>query len=212
MQVLDAIEKRRSVRRFLPDPIEDQLLLRLVDAARKAPSSHNLQPWEFILVTDPALRQPLSEAANNQAHVAQAPATFVILGSMPQQDALAARLEAAIPADATEEVRERRMRTVHRHRDDHALRERHVITNTYIGISFLVLAAESLGLSTIWMGGFDAEKVKALLQIPPEYQVVSLVSVGYADPDLVLKPRVRRSVEEITHWNRFGAKVGAPVV
>lgn len=207
MHVLEAIEKRRSVRRFRPDSISDEILLQVVDAARKAPSSHNLQPWEFILVTDPALRQPLSEAANNQAHVAQAPATFVILGSMPQQDALAARLEANIPADVSEEVRERRMRVVRRHREDPATRERHVLTNTFIGTSFLVMAAESLGLSTIWMGGFDAEKVRALLQIPPQYHVVSLISVGYADPALELKPRARRSVAEITHWNRFGAKL-----
>ena len=50
MDVMEAIHSRRSIRRFLSTPIEHEDLLRILDAARMAPSGGNLQPWHFIVV------------------------------------------------------------------------------------------------------------------------------------------------------------------
>lgn len=206
MNVLDAIEQRQSVRTYSNRPVDPEILHKLLEAAHQAPSSWNLQPWEFIVVTDPALKQQLRGAANNQAQVEEAGAVFVCLGSLNQQDALADRIERSIPADATPERVSRSMRTVNRMRLDEEFRKSHVVTNTYIGISFLVLAAQSLGLASVWMGGFDPEKVKAILSIPEGYFVVALVSVGYPAADYTPGPRKRRPVAEIAHWNRFGGQ------
>lgn len=204
MHVLEAIERRRSVRAYSNRPVDPEILRRLVEAAHQAPSSWNLQPWEFIVVTDPEVKKRLRVAANNQAQVEEAGAVFVCLGSLQQQDALADRIERAIPPDATEERRARVRRTVTKMRADDEFRKIHVLTNTYIGISFLVLAAESFGLSSVWMGGFDGEQVKEILGIPEGFYVASLVSVGYPAEDYVPGPRNRRPVEEILHWNQFG--------
>lgn len=206
MTVLEAIAQRQSVRSFKSEPVPHETLLQLIEAAHQAPSSWNLQPWEFVVVTDPEIKQALAVAANNQAHVAQAGATFVILGSLRQQDALAHRLEASIPADATAERRERTMRTVTRMRTDQEFRKSHVLNSTYISISWLVLAAQSLGLHSVWMGGFRADEVKSLLGVPEDYLVASLVSVGYPSDDWQPKPRKRRPLHEIYSFNRFGAK------
>ncbi len=206
MNVLEAIAARQSVRSFKPDPIPHETLVQLIEAAHQAPSSWNLQPWEFVVVTDPEIKKQLAVAANNQAHVAQAGATFVCLGSVRQQDALADRIEAGIPVDATPERRERTMRTVNRMRTDQEFRKSHVLNNTYIGISWLVLAAQGMGLHSVWMGGFKADEVKALLGIPADYIVASLISVGYPTDDWQPKPRKRRPLGEVYSLNRFGSK------
>lgn len=206
LNVLEAISLRHSVRQFKPDPVPEEILRSLLEAAHQAPSSWNLQPWEFVVVTDPELRQKLSVAANNQAHVAQAGATFVCLGSVRQQDALADRIERAIPPDATPERIERTMRTVNRMRQDEDFRKTHVLTNTYIAVSFLVLAAQSYGLGSVWMGGFDPVKVKTLLNIPDDYFVASLVSVGWPVQEPTPGGHKRRPIEEIASFNQFGNK------
>jgi len=64
-----AVESRRTVRHFLPDPVPQEVLDRALDAARLAPSSSNLQPWEFVIIRDPKARQ-----AANAVCLAQMPA------------------------------------------------------------------------------------------------------------------------------------------
>jgi nitroreductase len=204
MEIFEAIAKRQSVRSYRPDPVPEEILRQILAAAHQAPSSFNLQPWEYIVVTDPEQRKLLRVAANGQAHVEQAGATIICLGSMRQQDAVADRLEAALPPDATPERIESTMRTVNRHRHDEAVRQRHVATNTFIATAFLVLAAQEFGLGTIWMGGFDPTKVRELFAIPDHYEVISLVSLGYPTEDWQPKPRQRRPLDEIIHWGGIG--------
>lgn len=206
MEIFEAIATRQSVRSYRPDPVPDEILRQILAAAHQAPSSHNLQPWEYIVVTDPEQRKLLRVAANGQAHVEQAGATIICLGSMHQQDALADRLEAALPPDAPPA----RIRSIDRHRHDEAFRQKHLVTNTFIATAFLVLAAQEFGLGTIWMGGFDPVKVRELFKIPDQYEVVSLVSLGYPAEDWQPKPRNRRPLDEIIHWGGMG-QVKTPV-
>jgi nitroreductase len=60
MDVFEAVKKRRSVRTYLPDPIPTSVLKQILEAGRLAPSACNLQPWHFIVVTDPQKRRVLS--------------------------------------------------------------------------------------------------------------------------------------------------------
>ena len=77
MQTLDAIAKRRSVRRFTGGPVPREDLLRIVDAGRLAASGHNRQPWDFILVTDPDLMAKITERCS--AWMADAGAIIVLV-------------------------------------------------------------------------------------------------------------------------------------
>lgn len=61
MKVLDAIKTRRSIRAWKPKDVPDDLILRLIDAARHAPSSHNSQPWHFIIIRDRSVKQRIAE-------------------------------------------------------------------------------------------------------------------------------------------------------
>ncbi len=81
MELMEVIQKRRSIRRFKDTPIEDDKLKRVLEAARLAPSARNLQDWKFIIVKDKATREKLMEAAKGQAFVAQAPVVIVACGT-----------------------------------------------------------------------------------------------------------------------------------
>jgi nitroreductase len=77
MDVSEAIRKRKSVRKYLNKKVEDEKLSAVLEAGRLAPSASNRQEWRFIIVTDQGVTRKLSEAANNQSFIAEAP--FVIV-------------------------------------------------------------------------------------------------------------------------------------
>lgn len=80
MDFYDVVERRRSVRSFLPRPIGEEKLRRIMRAALLAPSARNRQRWRFILVRDPQTRRDLAQAAKGQDFVAQAPVVVVACG------------------------------------------------------------------------------------------------------------------------------------
>ncbi|HYF92123.1 MAG TPA: nitroreductase family protein [Symbiobacteriaceae bacterium] len=203
MNVLEAIARRRSVREYRPGPVPQETLRRLVEAAHLAPSSHNLQPWEFIVVTDPGVKRALRAACNDQAQVEAAGAAIVCLGSLHQQDSLADRLESLMRLDDPPERRERSRLTVQKMRHDEPFRRSHVITNTYIAISYLTLAAMEHGLGTCWIGSFDPEMVRLLLGIPDGYIVVAVLCAGWPAGEPELMPHKRRPADQVLRWERF---------
>jgi len=84
MNLLELLKTRRSIRSYREEQIPQKTLIEIIDTARYAPTGANLQPWEFILVTDAGLRQELSKYAKfyfiKSGHVALAPALIIILG------------------------------------------------------------------------------------------------------------------------------------
>ncbi len=85
MELKDIIQKRRSVRGFTDQPIVDDKIRRVLEAARLAPSAANRQAWKFIVVRDADKRKALAEAANNQAFVGQAPIIIAAVALMPDR-------------------------------------------------------------------------------------------------------------------------------
>ncbi len=81
MDVFEAIKGRRSTRSYLDLDVDEEKLLRVLDAGRLAPSARNLQDWRFIAVRDAATRRRLAEAAFNQRFVAQAPVVIAACGT-----------------------------------------------------------------------------------------------------------------------------------
>lgn len=77
MDVYEAIRKRKSVRKYMEKEVEQEKLMRILEAARLAPSAANKQEWRFVVVRDKEKRQKLSEAAKNQRFVAEAPIVIV---------------------------------------------------------------------------------------------------------------------------------------
>ncbi|MFI5381283.1 MAG: nitroreductase family protein [Tepidisphaerales bacterium] len=179
MTVLQAIRNRRSVRAYSPKPIPDDVLQRMKDALRMAPSACNIQPWKFILVTDGKLRQDLAQAAKGQMWMADAPLTIVACG-FPRS---------AYP----------RMGGRHSSLD----------IDVAIALDHLTLAAVDEGLGTCWIGAFFEEQVKSLLGVPEEARVIAMMPLGYpASSGLIrgVMENDRKPETEIFSLNGFGSR------
>ncbi len=94
MNVQEAIHSRRSVRAYQEKPVPREVLDRVLDAGRMAPSGNNRQPWKFVVVTGAQMRDRLSEAANGQKFVASAPVVIAGVGLDPERV-----MSCGIPAD-----------------------------------------------------------------------------------------------------------------
>lgn len=85
MNVYEAMKTRRSVRAYQDKLVPEDVLTRLLDAARMAPSGGNRQPWKFIVVKDNQTREKLAEAANSQHFVGEAPVIIAAVGTNPKK-------------------------------------------------------------------------------------------------------------------------------
>jgi nitroreductase len=173
-----AADSRRSVRQFEPAPIPEGDLIELLRLAGRAPSAFNAQPWRFVVVRDEGLRQKLAEAAFNQQQVLRAPATIVMYSDMA--DALE-RMPESMHPDMPSEKRDAGVasfRASFANKSD-AEREAWGAEQSNIALGYLLLLAESFGLGTSPMLGFDAGKVKALLDLPEHVRIPALVAIGY---------------------------------
>jgi nitroreductase len=83
MDVMDAIRKRYSCRSYDNQPVPDETLRELLEAARLAPSARNLQDWRFVVVTEPEIREKLCKQAIRQEFVQQAPVIIVACSNNP---------------------------------------------------------------------------------------------------------------------------------
>jgi len=155
MDILEAMKNRRSVRKYRPDPIPEELMKTILSAARIAPSAENMQPWKFIVVIQEDLKRNLAQACNNQKFIAEAPAVIVACGFPDEAYATAGGYMSSYVIDVT------------------------------IALDHLILAATAHGLGTCWIAAFKEEKVKQLLGIPEDVKVVALTPVGYPnhEPD-----------------------------
>jgi nitroreductase len=178
----EAIGRRRATRKFDPArPVSDDLLGRILHLATLAPSGFNLQPWRFIVVRDERNRQRLRGCAFNQPKVSEAPVVLIVLGyHHPHRSHLAAMVEmqlarGAITPEAAAELMARAGRTM----DQVADRALWATRSTMLAAASLLIAAESLGVASAPMEGFDAEKVRSAFGVPDDHTVCCLVALGY---------------------------------
>lgn len=185
LDVPSAITQRRSIKTFKPEPISPELLKQLVDLTVAAPSSYNIQDWRIILVQDEAQKADLSAAAWNQKQIVEAPVTFVFAAdaTVGEQD-LTPIYEQGIQTGAWTEATVNYFKTaIPQHQAGLGDKRReYAIKDAVIAATHLVLAAESLGLSTCFMNGWIEEKVKQVIGATdnPDIAIALLVPVGYA--------------------------------
>ncbi len=206
MNIKKAIEERRTIRRFKPDvPVPQELILELLEAARLAPSGSNLQPWRFIVVKDEETRKKIAEIAGNQPFLKEAPVLIVCCGDLRALKDRPRALRELVNLGALERVPSEMLDEVIKMGEQMYGTELHIrgiVSNCYISIAFMVLQAMELGLGTAWIGFFDQDRLKALLEIPSEEAVVaSLLAVGYANEQP--KQRPRKSLNEIVFQEKW---------
>lgn len=182
MDVLDAIKIRRSIRKYKTTPIDDETLTKVLEAARLAPSWANTQCWRFIVVRSDVTKNELAEAlsTNNPATNAIKTAPIII--------AACAELK----------------KSGFYHGEPVTIKGDWYMFDVALAMENLVLAACSLGLGTVHVGNFNAEKVNDILGIPEGYTVVEMTPLGYPDTEARVIPR--KELTDIVFNEKFGAK------
>ena len=208
MNVKEAITKRRSIRKFKADPVPDELILQLLESARLAPSGSNTQPWRFIVVKNPETRQRLQKASFNQHHVGQAPAIIACCADIKAFGEFPERIDELIVSGALPaETREVFVPSLKKEGMGADIKWHLIIAavgNTDIAIEHMVLQAVELGLGTCWVRWFDDNKVKEILEIPQNIEIIALLPVGYPDEDPPQRPRFK--LEKIVYYEKYGSK------
>ena len=206
MNVKDAISKRRSIRRFKPDPVPDELILQLLESARLAPSGSNTQPWRFIVVKDAETRQKLQSASYNQRHIGQAPVIIACCADIKAFGEFPERVEELIPAGALpEKTREVFVPSLKKGGMSADIKWHLLIAatgNTDIAIEHMALQAVELGLGTCWVRWFDDNKVKEILEIPKNIEVIALLPIGYPAEEPPQRPRF--DLDKIVYYEKYG--------
>ncbi len=187
LSVPDAILQRRSLRSFKTDPIPQPVLDRLIELTLAAPSSWNFQPWRLVLVRDPGQKRAIADVAWGQRQLTDAPITFVFTVSIRGWEKTMDKIiGSAVESGVWSEQRAAYLRE-NAPNFQNALaengREReYAVKDAMIAATHLALAAESLGLGTCFMNGWDEAGVKRALGVENDADVaIALVMpVGYA--------------------------------
>jgi len=175
MDVYEAMRTRTSVRSYRSDPVADDTLKRVLDAARIAPSGKNGQPWTYVVIRDAEIRAKLVAACKGQGFVAEAP---VVIAACGREDLAYKKMGGywnSLPVDIG------------------------------IAFAHLMLAASAEGLGTCWIGAFIEEEVRAILEVPPEVKIVALTPLGYPKGDRATRPRKPlEEIVMYERWNGTG--------
>jgi nitroreductase len=217
VDLLTGIMTTRALRRYTDEPVSDDDVWTILRAAQQGPSGGNIQPWQFVVVTDDDPKARLGEIYRACYYRYEA-----------------AMLAMSPPRRPEDEPSWQRTIAASRHLADH-LGEAPVIicaamadismdvvddegvmdvgtpfASVYPALQNLMLAARALGLGSALTTVFRIrhDEVRDVLGIPPTHQVVAMIPIGH--PVGTFAQARRRPVEKVTHWNTWGDKRQAP--
>ncbi len=161
MSVLEIIKKRRSIRKFKPDPISEEVIDKLTEAIIWAPSAGNRQMRKFFFVFNNDLKKKIAMASLYQMFIEKAPLVIVTCGD----------------------------KGIERYYGKRGL-ENYLFCDVAASVQNLLLVAEEEGLGACWVGAFDEEKIKKILNLPENLIPVAIIPVGY--PQKIPPPPPRK--------------------
>jgi len=205
--LLELVKKRRSIRRFKPDPIPEDTIHQIIEVARWAPSGFNMQPWEFVMVRNPELKEEIVKLVNDYRRTyyprmeetreswqkismrleqkgpldwSQAPVFIVLFGDT--------RVQKGLPMAVRYDARKCQS----------------IFTSSLAGaFIYMHLAAASLGLASQWVSAVQVPIVhcllKNLLGIPEFLEIYDMMAVGY--PAAKPRPKFMRPLESVIHFD-----------
>lgn len=188
MDIFTAIRERRSCRSYLPEPIGQETMDKLLEAAIWAPSPANNQPWEFVVITSEEIKSKIFDEAEfrrkilfeksgwkwvnryNVGFLKEAPVIIAVIGDPKKTGADMFLAEGG---------------TAYQHACSAAIQN-------------LNLAAHALGLGTLWFTLFDKDVVQEILGVDPEKDLLALLCVGKPGGEPMQTPR--KGVQEKTTY------------
>jgi len=174
MEVLEAIKTRRSRRKFLKKRVPEEMFKKIIDAARCAPSSRNSQPWEFLIIREEETKKKLVEIKGKENEEAIVGADVIVVVCVNRNKSKTRWVEDGVCASMN-----------------------------------ILLTSHALGLGAVYITGYSnsspevTQKIKKLLKLPEEIIPVSIIPIGYPDPEEKLEEKELRKMDEIIHYERF---------
>lgn len=149
MKLIEAIVKRRSVRSFYSDPVDEKIIKKLILYANLAPSAGNRQARDFVVVKDEKLKRDIAKACYDQDFIAEAPVVIVVCANMDRISKYGVRGKSL-----------------------------YVYLDAGAAIENFMLMALEFGLATCWIGSFDKSKIQKILNLPRSLIPVTVVPIG----------------------------------
>ncbi|MDB4896600.1 MAG: dehydrogenase [Firmicutes bacterium] len=179
LTVPEAIQTRRSIRAYEQKPIPREDLDEILRLTSLAPSAFNIQPWRFIVVTDPELKERVKEAAYGQRQIGSAPAVIVLYSDM--EDMMEHPREVVHPG-MSEQQKDAAVQTLKDSYGKLSVAERALVgvAQANIALGYLLVAAQGLGYATSPMLGFDRDKMREVLGLKDHVRFASIVAIGRA--------------------------------
>jgi nitroreductase len=178
-ELMDTILSRRSIRRYQEKAVPDEILNKLLEAARWAPSWANTQCWHFVVVKDDEIKRKIqgSVSPRNPSSLAivNAPVLLVVCAQLKKSGYYNGEYPTKF--------------------GDWFMYDLGLATQN------LCLAAHDSGLATVIVGLFDQDKVGEIIKLPAEHEVLVLIPVGY--PDHEPSPPKRLELQEFVHYDSF---------
>lgn len=168
---------RQSDRRYMPDPVSREDVLKCLEAARMSPSACNSQPWKFIVVDDKAKLAEMADAAEGLGMNKFTRDVPVMVAVVLEKMNATARLGSLL-----------------KHKD-------YSMLDLGMAVEHFCLQAADLGLGTCIMGWFDEKRIARLLGVPRGKRIPLIISLGY--PENPTRRKVRKPVEEMSSWNSY---------
>lgn len=178
MKFLELAKTRQSIRAYSQDPVEKVKLNRCIEAARLAPSACNSQPWKFIVVDNPEMKDKIARATFNEAvsfnkFTLTAPVLVVVTATKGNLNTKVGQMITGLP---------------------------YYLIDIGIATEHFCLQATEEGLGTCMLGWFNEKKIKKHLDIPKGERVALVIAIGYPKTDVIRK-KSRKNIDEISREN-----------
>lgn len=178
MDVKTAIYERRSIKHFdTQHQLTEKEIDELLSLAMLSPTAFNIQNWRFVLVNDPAIRQQIRKAANDQAQVTEASILVILCADLKSWEKSPERYWRDAPTEVSDYIVPA-LDGYYRDRDqvqrDEAMRSCGIAAQT------LMLAAKNMGYDSCPMDGFDFDAVGKIINLPQDHVIAMFVAIGKA--------------------------------
>ena len=194
----EAIEMRRSIRKFKGDPVSNDKIDALLESARLAPSGCNAQPWRFKIVRDKETKEKLAQAAYGQSFIAQAPVVIICCADISGY--IDGSISGIQDLGKLGAVEDRIVEIICKNLDENkklGISEigPRIAVNVAIAIEHIVLRALDFNLGTCWIRALEEDMVREIFEWDENIYIVALLPLGY--PDESPEPRKRLNIKNI---------------